>query len=270
MTNADRTSRGLRPLATSADLQSFAQRRAEEMARAGRLWHAPNLGSQISDWNRLGENVGRGPYLYEIHRSFMASHSHRDNILLPHFSQVGVGVASDGGQLLYVAVIFREPEIIAPSPPPPPPTPAPTSRTGTPRPRPAPATNPAPPPAPAAAPAPVPAPEPAPVPPAPDPPPPPAPEPPPPPAEVQGEAVTMAKPLTEQRWFQEANEWDATLPAPLSVPGPLRPAVAGVVLGLVGVCGGVHHGLRRRLLRTPFVTAICGASYDDDLALPTG
>lgn len=80
----------------------------------------------------------------------------------------------------------------------------------------------------------------------------------------------MAKPLTEQRWFLEANEWDAALPAPLSVPGPLRPAMAGVVLGLVGLCGGVHHGLRRRLLRAPFVTAICGAHYDDDLALPTG
>lgn len=80
----------------------------------------------------------------------------------------------------------------------------------------------------------------------------------------------MVKPLTEQPWFLEANEWDAALPAPLSVPGPPRPAMAGVVLGLVSVCGGVHHGLRRRLLRTPWVAGICGAQLDDDLALPTG
>src|SRR5688500_10247450 len=59
MTNADRTAAGLGALATASDLQSFAQRRAEEMARANKLWHTSSLGTQVANWQRVGENVGR-------------------------------------------------------------------------------------------------------------------------------------------------------------------------------------------------------------------
>ena len=131
MTNADRAARGLRALSTSADLQAVAQQRADEMARSGRLAHTTNLGSRVSGWKRLGENVGRGPNLQDIETAFMASRSHRENILDPGFSQVGVGVRFDGREFLYVAVIFRQPTGAAAA--------APTTTT---RPRPRPATPP--------------------------------------------------------------------------------------------------------------------------------
>jgi len=109
MTNADRVSRGLRALSTAGDLQSLAQQRADQMARSGQLSHTVNLGSKVSGWQRLGENVGRGPKLQDIETAFMNSPSHRENILDPAFTQLGVGVTFDGKQYLYVAVIFRQP-----------------------------------------------------------------------------------------------------------------------------------------------------------------
>ena len=125
LTNADRTAAGLPALVTASDLQSFAQRRAEEMARADKLWHTSNLGTQVSNWQRVGENVGRGPSLRDIQAAFMNSASHRENIVHPAYTQLGVGVAHDGGQLLYVAVIFRQPKTTAAAAPAPAPAPAP-------------------------------------------------------------------------------------------------------------------------------------------------
>ena len=128
MTNADRAAKGLKALSTAGDLSSFAQQRADEMARSGKLAHTTNLGSRVSGWKRLGENVGRGPTLQEIEAAFMASPSHRENILDPGFTQIGVGVTFDGKEFLYVAVIFRQPTSGTATA-----TPAPTQ----PRPRPA-------------------------------------------------------------------------------------------------------------------------------------
>jgi hypothetical protein len=235
MTNADRTAAGLAALTTAPDLQSFAQRRAEEMARANKLWHTSNLGTQITNWQRVGENVGRGPSLRDIQTAFMNSPSHRENILHRAFTQIGTGVASDGGQLLYVAVIFRQPKT--------------TTTTAAPAPTTAPAPSPAPKPRPkpvaAAAPAPTtttttapppPAPEPAPV----------VEAPPPPPPPVEEPLHPFATPLVGQRSFEAANAWDADVPPPTPDASRVHPVMAGTALGLVGLCGG---GLRVRLRR---------------------
>lgn len=149
MTNADRTRAGLRPLATANDLQSLAQQRATEMARSGRLAHTSNLGTKVSGWKRLGENVGRGPNLRDIQTAFMASPSHKENIVDPGFTQLGVGVTWDGKEYFYVAVIFRTPSSTASASPPPTPTTQatpPTTRAASapPKPKPTTTTKPAP------------------------------------------------------------------------------------------------------------------------------
>jgi hypothetical protein len=140
MTNADRVAHGLRALSTSGDLQQVAQSKADEMARTKRLAHSTGLGTKVSGWQRLGENVGRGPTLQEIETAFMASPSHRQNILDAGFTQLGVGVTYDGKDYLYVAVIFRQPSgaTAAPAPAPAPaPRPTPTTRASSaPRPKP--------------------------------------------------------------------------------------------------------------------------------------
>jgi hypothetical protein len=132
MTNADRVSRGLKALSTANDLQSLAQQRADEQARSGGLAHTTNLGSKVSGWQRLGENVGRGPKLADIETAFMNSPSHRENILDPDFTQLGVGVTFDGKDYFYVAVIFRQPSGAAGTT-----APAPTRAAAAPKPRPA-------------------------------------------------------------------------------------------------------------------------------------
>jgi hypothetical protein len=103
MTNADRASKGLRALSTSADLQSLAQTRANQMAQSQVLAHTTNLGSKVT--------------------AFMNSPEHRDNILDPDFTQVGVGVTWDGVKYFWVAVIFRQPNGVAVAAPAPAPAP---------------------------------------------------------------------------------------------------------------------------------------------------
>ncbi len=141
MTNADRVAKRLRALSSADDLGRFAQQRADEMARSGRLAHTVGLGGKISGWQRLGENVGRGPTLQEIETAFMASPSHRENILDPGFTQLGVGVTSDGKDYLYVAVIFRLPNGSAPAAAPAPTSPPTTRASAAPKPRPKPTTT---------------------------------------------------------------------------------------------------------------------------------
>jgi len=136
MTNSDRVSQGLKALSTAGDLQSLAQQRANDMARSGNLAHTTNLGSKVSGWQRLGENVGRGPKLTDIETAFMNSPSHRENILDTGFTQLGVGVTFDGKQYFYVAVIFRQPSGSAAPVQPAQPAPAPRTAAA-PKPKPA-------------------------------------------------------------------------------------------------------------------------------------
>ena len=108
LTNADRSRHGLAPLTRTPDLQAYAQRRAEEMMRAAKLWHSSNLGVAVTNWRVVGENVGRGPSLSAIESAFMASPAHRVNILSPQFSQAGVGVVWDGVDEFFVGCGVKE------------------------------------------------------------------------------------------------------------------------------------------------------------------
>ncbi|HEV7686625.1 MAG TPA: CAP domain-containing protein, partial [Acidimicrobiia bacterium] len=68
--------------------------------------------------------------------AFMNSPSHRENILDPAFTQLGVGVTFDGSKYLYVAVIFRQPAGAASTPAPAPSTPPTTRAAAAPKPKP--------------------------------------------------------------------------------------------------------------------------------------
>lgn len=234
MTNADRSRVGLRPLATANDLQSLAQQRATEMARSGRLAHTSNLGTKVTGWKRLGENVGRGPNLRDIQTAFMASPSHRENIVDPGFTQLGVGVTWDGKEYFYVAVIFRTPSGTASAPPPPTPTTQatpPTTRAASappkPRPtttRPAPTTTTAPPTTTTT-----------------------LPPPPPPPVEVAALAVepppettttTAPRPIFTNPDFLAANFSDPVVPVAMTRPLPGRPLTPILLAGVLGLLVG--------------------------------
>jgi hypothetical protein len=248
MTNADRVSRGLRSLSTANDLQSLAQQRADEMARSGRLAHTTNLGSRVSGWQRLGENVGRGPKLPDIETAFMNSPSHRENILDPAFTQLGVGVTFDGGKYLYVAVIFRQPAGAAPAAAPAPSTPPTTRAAAAPKPKPPTTTAPPPtttttrPPTTTTT--------------APPPPPPvevvvaPPVEAPPP---VETTTTTAPRPVFDNPDFLAANFSDRLVPAASRAPVPVHTPVQLVVTAVLGVVMGAAGTATayRRLPRRP-------------------
>lgn len=107
-TNAARAGNGAGPLSSSSDLVALARQHSADMAAQNRLYHTPNLGSQVANWQTVGENVGTGSDEPSIEAAFMASPEHRTNILLPAYTQIGIGVVVSGGRL-WVTEIFRQP-----------------------------------------------------------------------------------------------------------------------------------------------------------------
>lgn len=107
--NADRAAAGLAPLQVATDLTAVARAHAARMADAADLHHNPDLPGEVAGWQRLGENVGRGPDVDAIHAALMASPSHRANLLDDDFGQIGVGVEHRDGRY-WVAQVFRLPD----------------------------------------------------------------------------------------------------------------------------------------------------------------
>lgn len=106
--NAERTSRGLKPLAVQSDLVAGARFQADAIRDAGRLYHNPELASVVdSGWMKLGENVGYGGTVAGLHAAFMNSPSHRANVLEPNYTHVGLGVVVEG-EKIWVAEVFMQ------------------------------------------------------------------------------------------------------------------------------------------------------------------
>ncbi len=108
-TNAERQSRGLRPYAVASDLAAVAKRHSADMAARQSLYHNPNLGSEVTGWQVVGENVGDGGSVDGIHTAFMDSPDHRANILATDYTQVGIGTVTDGNGVIWVTEVFRLP-----------------------------------------------------------------------------------------------------------------------------------------------------------------
>ena len=128
LANNERAKRGLRAYTVASDLVTVARRHAARMAASGSIYHNPRLGSEVSGWQAVGENVGMGGSVSSIHQAFMNSAPHRANIVDTDFTQVGMGTAYDSKGVLYITQVFRKPMgSTAPAP-----APAPV-RTYTPR-----------------------------------------------------------------------------------------------------------------------------------------
>lgn len=115
--NQARANNGLPALSTNSELRSVAADWSATMASDGNLRHNPNLGSQVSNWSRLTENVGMrrdgqdvSHTVQKLHEALMASSGHRANILDSGVSQVGVGVKIAGDGTVWVTQIFRQPK----------------------------------------------------------------------------------------------------------------------------------------------------------------
>jgi hypothetical protein len=126
--NQLRAEHGLRPLTVNGELTTIGRRWAGKMAAAGQISHNKNFPNEVTqDWEKLGENVGVGSNVDELHAAFVKSPAHFRNLVDKDFTHIGVGVvyAEDGS--LYTSHQFMKLRASA-APPPSPTQTTPTTR----------------------------------------------------------------------------------------------------------------------------------------------
>lgn len=109
--NNERTSRGLPALARNSCLDNLASEWARGMSTSGQLRHRPDFGSAgtaacLPARRSWYENVGYDSSISGLAAAFMASPSHRENILRAGISQVGIGAWRDNAGQVWVTVNF--------------------------------------------------------------------------------------------------------------------------------------------------------------------
>lgn len=104
--NKARVSNGLAKVSLDPELSMVARRNSRRMAKNDALVHTSNLGGKVTNWNLLGENIGYGVSVRQLHSMFMDSQAHKDNILKAPFRHLGVGVIKKG-EYLWVTVVFE-------------------------------------------------------------------------------------------------------------------------------------------------------------------
>jgi hypothetical protein len=113
--NSERSNRGLNTLDVYWDLVDDARAHADVMANADQIFHSSNLGAVTTGWAALGENVGVGPTVGELHTAFMNSSGHRANIL-GDWDSIGVGVTPTDKGYMFVTVVFMKAAGTGPAP----------------------------------------------------------------------------------------------------------------------------------------------------------
>jgi uncharacterized protein YkwD len=105
--NQERTERGISRLRLSDSLSRKAHRHSRNMADRGTVSHHSCLSCTLRNYNYsiAGENVGRASKMWRVHKLFMGSKTHRQNILRSGFKKVGVGVVKARGYI-WVTEIF--------------------------------------------------------------------------------------------------------------------------------------------------------------------
>jgi uncharacterized protein YkwD/uncharacterized membrane protein required for colicin V production len=104
LVNEERTSAGLQPLAWDDKLVPVARAHSEEMFKLKYFSHtSPVAGSPFDRlkaagiaYARAGENLAYAQSVTIAHRGLMESQGHRENILRPEFTKMGIGVISAG------------------------------------------------------------------------------------------------------------------------------------------------------------------------------
>jgi uncharacterized protein YkwD len=117
LVNGERTQRGLGTLVWDERLRPIARSHSEEMFRLKYFSHeSPVAGSpfdrlkaaQIA-YSRAGENLAYAQSVSVAHRALMDSPGHRENILRPEFTRLGIGVINAGIYGRMVTQLFLTP-----------------------------------------------------------------------------------------------------------------------------------------------------------------
>lgn len=110
--NADRASAGVGPVALQPWATTVATQHSQDMAAAQTIFHNitgyMDTGHQAMGAVYLGENVGMDSTLGAVEQLLMADPAHRAILLNPRFNYVGVGVALDSRNWIYLTEDFAE------------------------------------------------------------------------------------------------------------------------------------------------------------------
>jgi uncharacterized protein YkwD len=115
MTNAERAKEKLPALTANRTLFAVARAHAANMAKQGKMEHTldgkaakDRVDAAGYDYRRVGENIAKaeGASPADVMKGWMDSKTHRENILQPAFTEIGLGVAvSDKGEAYYTQVL---------------------------------------------------------------------------------------------------------------------------------------------------------------------
>lgn len=110
LVNSARAAAGLGSLADQQGLDSMARAQAARMASRRAIYHNPTLEADADaagvDWQWIGENVGVGYDIEELHDGLMNSPPHHENIVYSQYNAIGVGVVTGDDGRMYVAQVF--------------------------------------------------------------------------------------------------------------------------------------------------------------------
>jgi len=125
--NQDRIKYGLAPLESSTSLEQAALAKAQDILSGGYFAHISPAGREPWDFIKAvgfkysfaGENLAINyTSSFELHNDFMASEHHRENLLSPLFSTVGIAVVEgsfQGKSAVITVQMFARPQRLSAS-----------------------------------------------------------------------------------------------------------------------------------------------------------
>jgi len=124
LTNLERKKKELPPLKPNALLFKIAQAHSENMAKQGKMDHfldGKTPGERVKEggyvFSRAQENIAAadaGISIEELMKGWMESKGHRENILTPLCTEIGLGIAGDKEGKTYYTQVFGKPRGNAP------------------------------------------------------------------------------------------------------------------------------------------------------------
>lgn len=107
--NASRAAAGLPPLQQHSQLNVKADQWASTLRDRCKISHSRLADGAPSNWRKLGENVGRGGDIGQVHVAYMNSSGHRANILDGSYNYVGAGAVwgtCNGHRTVFTVQVF--------------------------------------------------------------------------------------------------------------------------------------------------------------------
>ncbi len=113
LVNRSRAEAGLPPVRENFLLDRKADAWAQHLRDVCDLSHSDLKQGAPPNWHYLGENVGYGGTIAQIHEAYLRSPGHRENILDPSFEEMGAaavwGTCPDGSRRVFTVQEFMEP-----------------------------------------------------------------------------------------------------------------------------------------------------------------